>query len=545
MIAHSEVAEETVETQTLTILQARELLKKNEEDNLGLDIRIAESHQAPGGGKMIVYNSPLTPRALQFISHRKRNGAANINVIVYKPGQNGNLRVPAPEEIDSQSGVAERAREVTRKVVEDASAVAGKAREIYDTISGPLFGYEHLEKPETQQALGVFEKALRQFCASTETVVQEYVDNGNTLIMDLITQYELDLSSLKHALKVACFATELAAMMGIDDYLDETQPDEIFGRLDEPFPDPLSDDLLDLKKQDLFKKELVEIFIGGFMHDAGLWQTRLKDGHEVRGAMVVARTPEIEDISRSLVDIVLFHSDVQQLAENQGVVRVFELPDGGEKMAFQRDYYKTAEDARNAVALRTGKFYHKILTGTDLRKILPVAIAESYITQTQSRTPVPRQEVISELVSCCEGGLYQKFMIAMCNAQADVMAPSRVLVTLEGRISIHSTDRPCWFDVTDYVAVSAGHDDSRYAPHLITIFAKDEDGSVNKLIPLSPQASQLWDRSDPESRMYIAAGKFRSLSFKVTDILRKDIYEKHFKAFESEVQRRMQADLIY
>ena len=48
------------------VKQANDLLRKNARENLGLDIRIGETHQAPGGGEMITYNSQ--PRRLDVTS---------------------------------------------------------------------------------------------------------------------------------------------------------------------------------------------------------------------------------------------------------------------------------------------------------------------------------------------------------------------------------------------------------------------------------------------------------------------------------------------
>ena len=541
-----------MEYRQLTIDQARGLLRRNVAEDLGLDIRINESHQAPGGGTMIARNSHLTSRALHFIANRKRNTDAHINLIVYGkdepvPEPDADLE-PSPTETDkkrSQTAQRERAGKVSQQVVNDAQKVKEQTHNIQKTVSSPFFKVEDLQTRKVKQALAVFGGALKQFRRSTETAIHEYVNNGNTLIMDLITQYDLDTDSVKHALKVACFATELASMMGVDDYLGETEPEQVFEQLDEPFPDPLTDDLLEAKRQELFKKDLVEIFLGGFMHDSGLWQVSLQEGHEIRGAMLVTHTPQVETISRSLIDIVLFHSDIKNLAEHQGVVRIFGLSADREVVAFQQAYYKRAEDAHVDSDLQKEHFEHKILEEADLRAILPVAIAESYISQTQSRTPVSRHEVISQMVSYSEGGLYQKFMVALCNAQTDVIAPARTLVNLEGRVSVRQNGKARWLDVTDYVAVSVGHDNSRYAPHLIAIFYRDQDGSHKILIPLTPLDRQVWERSNPEARMYIPAGRFQPLSFAVSAVVRKDIYEKHFKPFEAEVQNRVNADRIF
>ena len=240
----------------------------------------------------------------------------------------------------------------------------------------------------------------------------------------------------------------------------------------------------------------------------------------------------------------MFHSDIRELAANQGVVRIFGLSKKKEIVAFQREYFKHAEEAHISENLQKGNFEHKIFTDIDLRKILPVAIAEAYITPTQARKPIPRHDVITELVSFCEGGLYQKSIIAMCNTQGEAIAPARTLVNLDGRISVHINSQPRWLDVTGFQAVSIGHDDSRHAPHLITIFSKESDGSQKILTYLDAQDQTLWDRADLDARMYVSGGRFRSLSFTVSAVLRNDIYQKHFSAYEQEVRHRVSAALI-
>jgi hypothetical protein len=261
--------------------------------------------------------------------------------------------------------------------------------------------------------------------------------------------------------------------------------------------------------------------------------------------MVVAHTPSIETISNSLIDIVLFHSDVHELAANQGVLRIFGLSKKGGVVAFQKEYFKHTEEVHIAENLKKKNFAYKIFTETDLRKILPIAISEDFITRTQARKPISRHDAITELASYSEGGLYQKFKVTLCNMQTHVIAPTRSMVSFEGSISVHRGAQPRWLDVSDTQAVSVGHDDSRHAPHFITIFSLEEDGSQTILNFLTPNDQRLWDRTDAESRMYIPGGRFRSLSYKVVAILRKDIYEKHFKAYEQEVQQRIQAALIF
>jgi len=458
-------------TQKLTIKQAGELLRKNTKENLGLDIRIAETHHAPGGGEMITYNSHLTPGALQFIAQRKRSLDAQITLVVYDKDDDAKLKefrenATLPGDIGTeQKDVEERAQKISQRIARNAQRVNRQAQKVHTALSSPQLKDQDYTRPEVKQALSVFGTALKRFRKNTEAAITDYIENGNTLIMDLITEYELDMVSLKHALKVACFATELVSMMGEDTYFGDTKGEEIYHLLDETPPEYILSDALKEKKRLLFKRELVEIFLGSFMHDAGLWQLGLQDGHEIRGAMIVAHTPRIETISKSLIDIVLFHSDIHELAANQGVLRIFGLSKEGSVVAFQKEYFKHTEEVHIAENLKKKNFAYKIFTEEDLRKILPVAISENFITRTQARRPISRHDAITDLASHSEGGLYQKYMVTLCNMQTEVIAPTRSMVSLEGSISVHRGDQPRWLDVTSTQAVSVGHDDSRHAPH--------------------------------------------------------------------------------
>ena len=250
----------------VTILQALDLLKKNERLNPGLDIRFAESHEAPGGGEMITYNSRLTIRALQFLAHRKRSHEALVSIIVYDSADDEMVKnfredvsppghiVAGGDPVDGdyvdgdQVDMEEQAQTVSRKVVTTARRVARYGRDIHSAIASPMLKSQDLTRPEVKQALSVFGRALKRFRKHTETAIHAYVDNGNTLIMDLITQYDIDTASLKHALKVACFATELASMMGFESYFGDTPPEDIYGLLEEKPPDSLSEDDLEQEK---------------------------------------------------------------------------------------------------------------------------------------------------------------------------------------------------------------------------------------------------------------------------------------------------------
>ena len=225
----------------LTVRQAHELLVKNEKQKLGLDIRIAESHHAPGGGEMITYNSHLTPSALQFIARRKRSLDASVSLIVYESGDDEKFKsfrersaLPADIVHDAElENDEQRAQRTTQRVTRSARRVSRHAEQVHSVLAGAPIQSKDLTRPEVKQALSVFGAALKRFRKNTEQAIEEYIEHGNTLIMDLITQYDINVVSLKHALKVACFATELVAMMGEDAYFSKMSSDEIFEQLGE------------------------------------------------------------------------------------------------------------------------------------------------------------------------------------------------------------------------------------------------------------------------------------------------------------------------
>jgi hypothetical protein len=172
-------------------------------------------------------------------------------------------------------------------------------------------------------------------------------------------------------------------------------------------------------------KRTVSIFLGGFLHDCGLWNEPffLHEGHEVKGAKLVWELREVRQYAPSLVKIVLFHSDIARLAKRYGVVKLIESPDDAERSTFTREFFRTKKEAKTVLELRPGNFKANILEEEDLRKVLPVALAERYITQTQDINAKDRWEVIHEMARHIRNGLFLRYMVVLCNAQVDVIAP--------------------------------------------------------------------------------------------------------------------------
>ena len=155
--------------QRLTIKQANDLLLKNTRENLGLDIRIAETHHAPGGGEMITYNSHLTPSALQFIARRKRSHDAQVTLLVYDKEDDESLKnfrenvsLPGKNETEPKD-TEERARKTSQRIVRTAQRVRRHAQQVHTALSNAKLNTQDFTRPEVKQALSVFGTALQRF----------------------------------------------------------------------------------------------------------------------------------------------------------------------------------------------------------------------------------------------------------------------------------------------------------------------------------------------------------------------------------------------
>lgn len=112
--------------------------------------------------------------------------------------------------------------------------------------------------------------------------------------------------------------------------------------------DELTPEEVHEKRYELFRNELVEIFLGGFMHDCGLWTEPFifQEGHEVKCAKLIARTREVHKYAPALFAIVLFHSDLIRLARKNSAVRITEKPEDPKdpkKTSFKREFYDSEE----------------------------------------------------------------------------------------------------------------------------------------------------------------------------------------------------------
>ena len=180
----------------------------------------------------------------------------------------------------------QRATQAARDVASKADDVATAALSIQSVGVGLHMKPADRSRSDVKAMLKEMERALRQLRASTQIAVDEYLGNQNPLVLDLIKGYQMDLDAARHGLRVACFATELAAHLTAEGYFGKAAPDDLYERARVDAENRIyTPEALEALRERLFRTELVEIFMGGFLHDAGLWSSSVYDGHEERGAI--------------------------------------------------------------------------------------------------------------------------------------------------------------------------------------------------------------------------------------------------------------------
>ena len=521
----------------------------------------------PGGGVYITANTELDERYLGWLDRRNptQQGDSFVDVVFYK-GDVPSPREPSipldeldlpAEDTHVEEDYRKRAETVSNEVVGRAGEVVKQAEGVYKSLNKPDFTIADLRGAEVEGSLREFEQRIKAFHGAVKRAIGEYM-MGNSLVLDLIVKYKLNKKAVRHALNVAAFATEMAVQLAfkqhnrednLADYFKGLSRDDLLERLGEPDiedEEMTPEDIEDMREV-LFKMELTEIFLGGFMHDCGLWNEPfcLDEGHEVKGAKVIWELRDLQKYAPSLVKTVLFHSDIIRLADRYGVVKVVEAPEDPESITFKREFFRTSDDAKTAIEMRPGDFMASLLSDDDLRKVIPVALAERYITQTQDITSKAHWEVINDLARYIKGGLFMRYMATLCNSQVEVVAPRRAYVKLQGMITVTVADRKevrraQRLEVTDFEAASIHHGGDRNSPHLISLFIRRPDGSRDKADYVGPKDLALWERSAGLSRrMYIPSGRFRNnMSIWVTGFISEEVYGKILQEYEQEFKLR-------
>ena len=506
----------------------RAILLEARGKELGLAVRAAQDIYGPGGSVFIAANARITERHLAWIE--QRNPAADrrptyVEVIITQERHGARTPPGLAEPVATVSERRRRAAAVSREVVAKAEDVARKATEIYRIVGGAAFTVSALRNRDVVENLQELEQRVRHFHGAVRTAIDEYLV-GNTLIMDLIARHDLATRTVQHALNVAVFATELAS--------------QVLLKGDSPAGTSGSSAVTDeVEGSPQCKRDLAEVFLGGFMHDCGLWnQEPSAASHEVTGAQLISQIPEISGFLPSLTKIALFHSDAIRIATKPALVVIIDQADDDSKRTFKSEFYRTRDEALTAAGLRAGNSIAEALDDHDLDKVIPVAVAEYCITQTEGFSAKTRPEVISRLAGHAHEGPYLRYIIALCNSQVDVVAPRRAYVTLAGAVAGPGGE----IDMNGYEAGSMWHADDLYSPHLITLFGPG-DGAKRRLDYVSPHDGMLWGRpQSADRRLYIPAGRQKSsLSLRVTGFMSEDVYGNILGEYELELKRQMQA----
>jgi hypothetical protein len=132
-------------------------------------------------------------------------------------------------------------------------------------------------------------------------------------------------------------------------------------------------------------------------------------------------------------------------------------------------------------------------------------------------------------------------MVVLCNSRVEVVASRRVLVRLEGHLSVMvEKGKESRLDVDGFDAGSMVHGRDPNSPHLISLFLRRRDRSHEKAEYVNPRDHALWDRAAGiDSRMHIPAGRYRNnLSYKVTGFMGEEVYARVLAEYQQEHERR-------
>jgi|GEM_PF-2367869 hypothetical protein len=517
----------------MTVSQARHLLRALTERKQAHFVLLGEDILSPGGdAKMAPKDSQLTYRALEYFRQQSNQADPRIRLklfenIVEMEGYEASEDEEATSSLTEQS-LERRAREAASDVASKAKDVASAAKNVQAIASGFKIPPKDRKRTDVQETLKEMERAFRKFRSSTHAAIEEYLGNENPLVMDLIKDYDLDVEGARHGLRVACLATELAAHLRPETYFGKAIPDDMYERLGTPQEErDYSPDGIDQVRQQLFRRELVEIFLGGFLHDAGLWSSPVYHGHAQRGALIVSEISLLGENADAIVDMVLLHGELGRLATNGAVIRT--SPDDEEDAEFEYQFYPTPETAEEDYLLGSGGG-GRLIQEEGLRTILPVAIAEFYVTASEDEARRTPRDIIAEAVDVGDTALYAKFMMSLCNSQPKVEAPPRALVGFEGKLPAGARGKKHLMELDGDIGVSV-YNTGWQGPYVIRILRKRPDGGLEKLERLQPGHPALRERSHQRGYMYIPVGRMGNLTATVIGILGKEVFERNFRAY--------------
>lgn len=507
----------------------RTILTESEKSGGGVVVRIANDVPGPGGSTFIAANTRLTERHLSWFEQRNPASGTRPTYVDVVLANEGRVRAGDPvgtvESAESSGNRHRRAQDVSREVVARADEVTRQAGEVHRIVGDSAFSPKALRNQQVQENLHCLDERIQQFHASVRVAIDEYLV-GNTLIMDLISRHDLATRTVQHGLSVAVFATEIASQVllkGSDEHGDGAWP--------------TGDDDDAQQRLQLLQKDLAEIFLGGFMHDCGMWSTESGPGesHEMAGARLLWNIPEIQQFLPSLTKILLFHSDVIRIAAKPALVQIVEHADEPARTVFRAEFYRSADDARTSIRFRGDHVRSEILGDSDMHKVLPVALAEYCISQAEGFNARSLPDIVSRLAGHAQSGLYLRYIVALCNAQVEIIAPRRAYVALTGNLQYGGRR----IDVDGFEGGSLWHADDMYSPHIVALFGSAADGSKTRLAFASPHDETFWRPArDNTRRLYLAAGRHRTtLALRVTGFMSEDVYTNILGEYELALKR--------
>ena len=401
----------------------RALMRKIKETELGYRVCAARDIVGPGGGVYLAADHELRPRHLSWLEQRnpaRRTTPTVVDVIfVREHGSTDDIHtqfdIPLEGE-DQKERRQQRAEEVSKEVITRGEDVVHAAHKIFQIVEEAP--HDAGAGGETQHSFEGLGRQMLLFCESVAVALGEYLD-GNTLIMDLISEYE-GTQIVRHGLQAAVFATELESRRAARIAADQAQSDAESGRKT-------------IDRDADLRPDLQQIFLGGFMHDCGLWNESSRDieGHERAGAHLVANLTSPGGLAPVLANMILFHSEAARLANRSGLLKLCLQRGSSSWSAIDYELHKTQEAAN--VALRARGRTGVLLSAEETRLVIPVAVAEYYLTHTEGFEAKSRAECIGQLTRLVGLEPYSEYMLALCNSQVEVVAPRRSYVQLGRR----------------------------------------------------------------------------------------------------------------
>ena len=109
---------------------------------------------------------------------------------------------------------------------------------------------------------------------------------------------------------------------------------------------------------------------------------RMIEGHERMGAQLVSNLTSLDGMAPALANMILFHSEAARLASRAGLLK-WRRPRGGSHwVEIEYGLHKTPEAARAALKAR-GHAAGDLLSAEETHLVIPVAVAEYYLTHTE------------------------------------------------------------------------------------------------------------------------------------------------------------------